>query len=72
MDSSDYMFLFYYYWELWRRARDRERLAAELATETSGVFKRPLDPPLAPCEANDDDAEPADQPETSKRRALPK
>lgn len=38
MDSNSSIFLFYYYWQLWRNARERERLESELAAEISGVF----------------------------------
>lgn len=40
MDSMTSVFLFYYFRELWHRARERERLEAELAGEVSGVFER--------------------------------
>jgi hypothetical protein len=41
MESNPSIFLFYYYLQLWRNARERERLQAELAAEVaevSGVF----------------------------------
>ena len=41
MDWPASLFVFYYYLELWRREGEREQLAAELASEHSGVFERP-------------------------------
>ena len=41
MDSIALVFLFYYFRELGRNARERARLEAELAPEVSGVFERP-------------------------------
>jgi hypothetical protein len=41
MDPNSSILLFYYYWQLWRNARERERLESELAAEVaevSGVF----------------------------------
>jgi hypothetical protein len=47
MESISSIFLFYYYWQLWRNARERERLESELAAEVaevSGVFAlRPIE-----------------------------
>jgi len=50
MDSNASIFLFYYFWELWRHARERARLEAELAAEDSGVFVRAhVQPDAANC-----------------------
>ena len=40
MEQFTSIFLFYYYAELWRCARERERLEAEHTSEVSGVFER--------------------------------
>jgi hypothetical protein len=40
MDPTSSLFLFCYFLELWRRARELDRLEAELTGEVSGVFER--------------------------------
>jgi len=47
MDSLASLFAFYYFLELWRHERERDRLEAELASEVSGVFERPQPKPKA-------------------------
>jgi hypothetical protein len=53
MESNSSIFLFYYYWQLWRNARERERLESELAVEVSGVFAiRPMESESTPEETS--------------------
>ena len=55
MESNSSIFLFYYYWQLWRNARERQRLESELAqvTEVSGVFTlRPAEHESTPEETS--------------------
>jgi hypothetical protein len=53
MELNPSIFLFYYYRELWRNARERERLASELAVEVSGVFElRPAECEPTPEESS--------------------